>query len=67
MEADQAVRKVIKAGGSMGLTHPPRTHRTHAAAIPEHFFRGAVDLQCERTQSEAADFGAKRFTDPLAW
>eukprot|EP00959_Pyramimonas_sp_CCMP1952_P454851 9470596-Pyramimonas_sp.AAC.1 len=67
MEDNQAVRKVIKAGGSMKPMHLPRTHRIDVAAISEQFTRGVVSLQCERTQDEAADIGAARFTDPLAW
>eukprot|EP00959_Pyramimonas_sp_CCMP1952_P266349 5568415-Pyramimonas_sp.AAC.1 len=35
----QAVRKVIKAGGSMKLMHLPRTHRIDAAAVSEQFSR----------------------------
>eukprot|EP00959_Pyramimonas_sp_CCMP1952_P120972 2529461-Pyramimonas_sp.AAC.1 len=30
------------------------------------FARGTVTLQCESTQGEAADIGAKRFADPAA-
>eukprot|EP00959_Pyramimonas_sp_CCMP1952_P004305 90435-Pyramimonas_sp.AAC.1 len=59
--------KVIKAGGSMKLVHPPRTHRIGAAAVSEQFSRGIVKLQYERIQNEAADIGTKRFTDSLAW
>eukprot|EP00959_Pyramimonas_sp_CCMP1952_P450728 9437020-Pyramimonas_sp.AAC.1 len=47
--------------------HLLRAHRTDAAAVSERFPRGAVELQYERTQNEAADIGTKRFTDPLAW
>eukprot|EP00959_Pyramimonas_sp_CCMP1952_P267639 5595865-Pyramimonas_sp.AAC.1 len=47
--------------------HLPRTHRIDAAAVSEQCSRGIVELQYERTQSEAADIGTKRFTDPLAW
>eukprot|EP00959_Pyramimonas_sp_CCMP1952_P157135 3285935-Pyramimonas_sp.AAC.1 len=51
----------------MKLMHLPRTHRIDAAAVSEHFPRGIVELQYERTQNEAADIGTRRFTDPLAW
>eukprot|EP00959_Pyramimonas_sp_CCMP1952_P097349 2035001-Pyramimonas_sp.AAC.1 len=51
----------------MKLMHLPRTHRIDAAAVPEQFSRGPVQLQCERTKSEAADIGTKRFVDPMAW
>eukprot|EP00959_Pyramimonas_sp_CCMP1952_P387616 8123479-Pyramimonas_sp.AAC.1 len=51
----------------MKLMHLPRTHRIDAAAVSEEFSRGLVQLQCERTQNEAADIGTKRFVDPVAW
>eukprot|EP00959_Pyramimonas_sp_CCMP1952_P255686 5340628-Pyramimonas_sp.AAC.1 len=51
----------------MKLMNFPRTHRIDAAAVSEQFPRGIVELQHERAQNEAADIGAKRFTDPLAW
>eukprot|EP00959_Pyramimonas_sp_CCMP1952_P418005 8757715-Pyramimonas_sp.AAC.1 len=47
--------------------HLPRTHRIDAAAVSEPLSRGLVQLQYERTQNEAADIGAKRFVDPMAW
>eukprot|EP00959_Pyramimonas_sp_CCMP1952_P406718 8524604-Pyramimonas_sp.AAC.1 len=50
----------------MKLMHLPRTHRIDAAAVSGQFSRGIVELQYERAQKEAADIGAKRFTDPLA-
>eukprot|EP00959_Pyramimonas_sp_CCMP1952_P330353 6917023-Pyramimonas_sp.AAC.1 len=61
MEDHQAVRKVIKAGGSMKLMHLPRTHRVDVAAMSEQFTRGVASSQCERTRNEAADIGTKRF------
>eukprot|EP00959_Pyramimonas_sp_CCMP1952_P207706 4344374-Pyramimonas_sp.AAC.1 len=67
LEDNQAVCKVIKAGGSMKLMRLPRTHRIDAAAVSEQFSRGLVQLQYERTQNEAADTGTKRFVDPMAW
>eukprot|EP00959_Pyramimonas_sp_CCMP1952_P351448 7363552-Pyramimonas_sp.AAC.1 len=67
MDDHQAVCKVIEAGGSMQLMHLPGTNRIDAAAISEQFIHGAVSLQDERAQNEAADVGAQRFTDPLAW
>eukprot|EP00959_Pyramimonas_sp_CCMP1952_P027790 583163-Pyramimonas_sp.AAC.1 len=67
LEDNQAVCKVIKAGGPMKLMHLPRTHRIDVAAASEHISRDIVKLPYERTQNEAADIGAKRFTDPLAW
>ena len=67
LEDNQAVCKVIKAGGSMKLMHLPRTHRIDAAAVSEQFSRGIVDLQYERTRDQAADIGTKRITDPLSW
>ena len=67
MEDNQAECKVIKAGGSQKLMHLPRTHRIDAAAVSEQFSSRVVDLRCERTQHEAADVGAERFTDPVAW
>eukprot|EP00959_Pyramimonas_sp_CCMP1952_P282828 5912160-Pyramimonas_sp.AAC.1 len=67
MEDNRAVCRVIIAGGSLKLMHLPRTHRIDAAATSEQFTRGVVHLQCERAQNEAADIGAERFTDPLAW
>eukprot|EP00959_Pyramimonas_sp_CCMP1952_P455903 9472306-Pyramimonas_sp.AAC.1 len=67
MEDNQAVRKVIKARGSMKLMHLPRAHRIGAAAISEQLTRGIVTFQCERTQIEAAGFGATLFADPTAW
>eukprot|EP00959_Pyramimonas_sp_CCMP1952_P469520 9495082-Pyramimonas_sp.AAC.1 len=36
---NQAVCKVIKAGGSMKLMQPPRTHRIDAAAVSEQLSR----------------------------
>eukprot|EP00959_Pyramimonas_sp_CCMP1952_P133933 2801195-Pyramimonas_sp.AAC.1 len=47
--------------------HLSRTHRIDVAAMSEHITRGVVDLQCERAQNDAADIGAERFTDSLAW
>eukprot|EP00959_Pyramimonas_sp_CCMP1952_P329060 6889017-Pyramimonas_sp.AAC.1 len=35
LEDNQAVCKVIKAGGPMKLMHLPRTHRIDAAAVSE--------------------------------
>eukprot|EP00959_Pyramimonas_sp_CCMP1952_P169004 3530502-Pyramimonas_sp.AAC.1 len=67
LEDNQAVCKVIKAGGPMKLMRLPRTHRIDVAAVSEQFSRGLVELQYERTQNEAADIGTKRFTGPLAW
>ena len=64
LEDNQAVCKVIKAGGSMRLVHLPRTHIIDAAAVSEQFSR---ELQYERTQNEAADIGTSRFIDPLSW
>eukprot|EP00959_Pyramimonas_sp_CCMP1952_P058047 1211578-Pyramimonas_sp.AAC.1 len=49
LEDNQAVCKVIKAGGPMKLMHQPRTHRIDATAVSEQFSRGLVELQCERT------------------
>eukprot|EP00959_Pyramimonas_sp_CCMP1952_P068121 1421898-Pyramimonas_sp.AAC.1 len=40
VEDNQAVCKVIKAGGSTKLRHLPRTHRIDAAAVSEQFSRG---------------------------
>eukprot|EP00959_Pyramimonas_sp_CCMP1952_P230573 4820235-Pyramimonas_sp.AAC.1 len=60
MEDDQAVCKAMQAGGSMTLMHLPRAHRVDAAAISEQFTRGVVTFPYERTQNEAADYGAKR-------
>eukprot|EP00959_Pyramimonas_sp_CCMP1952_P355522 7446166-Pyramimonas_sp.AAC.1 len=57
LEDNQAVCKVIEAGGSMKLMHLPRTHRIDAAVVSEQFSRGTVELQYERTQNEAADIG----------
>eukprot|EP00959_Pyramimonas_sp_CCMP1952_P067726 1413497-Pyramimonas_sp.AAC.1 len=62
MEDNQAVCKVLKAGGSMELMHLPRTHRIDIAASSEQLTRGVVSLLRERTQNEAADIGRKRFT-----
>eukprot|EP00959_Pyramimonas_sp_CCMP1952_P315494 6603208-Pyramimonas_sp.AAC.1 len=67
LEDNQAVCKVIKAGGSMKLMHLPRTHRTDAAAVSEQFSRGLFQLHHERTQNEAAGIGTERFVDPMAW
>eukprot|EP00959_Pyramimonas_sp_CCMP1952_P465372 9488179-Pyramimonas_sp.AAC.1 len=67
LEDNQAVCEVIRAGGSMKLMHLPRTHRIDASVVSEQLSRGLVQLQCERTQNEAADIGTKRFVDPMAW
>eukprot|EP00959_Pyramimonas_sp_CCMP1952_P105024 2195401-Pyramimonas_sp.AAC.1 len=67
MADNQVACRVIKAVGSTKFMHRPRIHRIDVAAISEQFTSGTVSLQCDRTQNEAADIGAKRFTDPLAW
>eukprot|EP00959_Pyramimonas_sp_CCMP1952_P369159 7732686-Pyramimonas_sp.AAC.1 len=48
MEDNQAVCKVVNAGGSMKLMRLPRTHRIDAAASSGQFTRGVFSYQCER-------------------
>ena len=58
---------MCKSGGSQKLAHMPRTRRIDASAIAEQLSGYIVDLVYERTHSEAADIGTKRFEQLDSW